>query len=512
MEATPRIHLGLPTSQIGSPRKGSPLLAVSIPHAAYRANALTSIEDLLQQPALRPTILAYQDLASKLLGLDLEPIRPLLARTYAATGRPGREPCTLFRCLLLMNWCGFTEFEPWIAEMRAHPLWPILCGIQPADVPGASTLRDLLRRLTRTWRKRPKQRRRRRSAQKRSAARKGQKLPERHPNVVARLLAWLPHRPVQEDTLNEILACLARTSAARGLIDQQNLHVAGDGTPITSHTDGRGKRRCKCPPGTDCTCRRLFTDPDAAWGWDSHNECWFWGYHLYELTAAGCAHDLPLYLQRASANRNDAVAFVPAYLGLRRLYADWHLSAMLLDAGHDCEPLYALLHGDRVRPIIDLNTHGKDSAAFADPLHPPMNRAGTPICAAGHLMAPNGTSRGRGVWSCPALRVRTGIQCDLPCKKKRVYTTAASFVRAFPGLLRGSQPWKDLYAERTAVERSHKRKLRDFRHEFGRTRRAAYRLGLYFFAAYCQHVDAWFAQAPCIDHALREVIAASRVA
>lgn len=482
------------------------MVAASVPHPAYRANALARIEDLFRQPGLRPSILAYQDLATKLLGLDLDAIRPLLARCYAATGRPSREPCTLFRALLLMNWRGFTEFEPWVAEMRTHLLWPILCGIDPTDVPGASTLRDFLGRLTRSWRKRPKLRRRRRSAQKRAAARKGHKLPERHPNVIARLLDWLPRRPAQDDILNEILACLAHASAARGLLDPHNLHVAGDGTPILSCTDGHGTRRCKCPPGTDCNCRRLFTDPDAAWGWDSHNERWFWGYHLYELTAAGLSHDLPLYLQRACANRNDAVSFVPAYLGLRRLYPNWHLSVVLLDAGHDYEPLYARLHDDGVRPLIDLNPRGKDPAALADPLHPPMDRAGTPICAAGHFMAPNGTSRGRGVWSCPALRVRTGIQCELPCKQKRVYTTAASFVRAFPGLLRGGQQWKDLYAQRTAVERSHKRKLRDFRHEFGRTRRAAYRLGLYFFAAFCQHLDAWFAQAPQIEPAIREMI------
>ena len=161
------------------------MLAASIPHAVYRANALVKIEELFEQPGLRPLIVASQDLCSKLIGLNLDPIRPVLARCYAATGRPGWEPCTLFRVLLLMNWRGFTEFEPWVAEMRTHPLWPILCGCDPADVPGASTLRDFLRRLTRTWRTRPKRRRRRRSAQKRAAARKGQKLPSATPT-------WLP--------------------------------------------------------------------------------------------------------------------------------------------------------------------------------------------------------------------------------------------------------------------------------------------------------------------------------
>ena len=399
-----------------------------------------------------------------------------------------------------MNWRGFTEFEPWVAELRANPLWSVLCGFDPDHVPGASTLRDFLRRLTRAWPRRPKVRRRRRRAKERAATRKGQKLPERHPHVLAGLLAWLPQRPPQDDPLNEILALFARASAERGLIDPHALHVAGDGTPLESFTDYEGKRCCPHPPGTDCTCRRRFTDPDAAWGWDSHNERWFWGYHVYELAACSGRHDLPLYLQRAAANRNDAVSFVPAYLGLRRLYPDWHVHAMVLDAGHDYEPLYTRLRSDGVLAIIDLNPRRRGAEPLPDPAHPPMDRAGTPICPAGHVMAPNGTSRGRGVWVCPALRVRSGVQCELPCKRKRVYTTAASFLRAFPGVLRESPPWKDLYAERTAVERSHKRKLRDFRHEFGRTRRAAYRIGLYFFAAYCQHVDAWYAEAGSAGH------------
>lgn len=116
-----------------------------------------------------------------------------------------------------------------------------LGDVEPTKFPGASTLR-----LTRTWRQRPKLRRR--SASKRAAARKGQKPPERHPHVVARLLTRLPHRPVQEDTLNAILAWFAHASAACGLIDPANLHVAGDATPITSRTDSHGKRAATARP------------------------------------------------------------------------------------------------------------------------------------------------------------------------------------------------------------------------------------------------------------------------
>ena len=488
------------------PGRGHTLLGPIIPHVQYRQQSIEQLRELARQPAVRTLIVHHAETIAKLLDCNLDPICPILARLCAPLGRPSRDPFTLCRTTMLMNWQGFTEFEPWVDELRSHPLWATLCGFEPEQVPGASTLRDFLRRLTRAWPPRSKIRKRRRSAKQRTATRRGQKLPERRTGVVDRLLDWLPRRPPREDPLNEILASFARASADHVLIDLDHLVLVGDGTPIHSYTNPEGTRICGHGRRQKCDCSRSFADPDAAWGWDSHNEDWFWGHHFYEITANTGAHELPLFLQRTAANRHDAASFVSAYIGFRNLHPLWRPQAFILDSAHDAEPIYLRLRQDGSLPIVDLNPGRKQEIPTPDPLHPPMDRAGVPVCPAGHRMAPNGTSRGRGIWSCPALRVRLGIQCDLPCKHKREYTTAASFVRLFPGVLRGSPAWHELYAKRTAVERSHKRKLRDFGHEFGRTRRVAFRFGLYAFAAYCQHVDAWFAHANRTPAVLKEVL------
>jgi len=48
-----------------------------------------------------------------------------------------------------------------------------------------------------------------------------------------------------------------------------------------------------------CDCPRKFSDPNAAWGWSSHNERYFYGYMGYFISMYNRTEKsaLPLYLR-----------------------------------------------------------------------------------------------------------------------------------------------------------------------------------------------------------------------
>jgi len=67
-----------------------------------------------------------------------------------------------------------------------------------------------------------------------------------------------------------------------GLIPQ-TVDISGDGTCIETGASHYGKKVCDCMKNRifKCDCPRKFSDPNATWGWDSHNEHYFYGYTGY---------------------------------------------------------------------------------------------------------------------------------------------------------------------------------------------------------------------------------------
>ena len=53
----------------------------------------------------------------------------------------------MLRSLVLMTLLKFSSIDKWVAETRFIPLYAILCGFEPGDVPGVGTCYDLKKRM-----------------------------------------------------------------------------------------------------------------------------------------------------------------------------------------------------------------------------------------------------------------------------------------------------------------------------------------------------------------------------
>jgi hypothetical protein len=199
----------------------------------------------------------------------------------------------------------------WVDEMYRVPLYAILSGFEPGDIPGVGTFYDFLSRF---WaaeenhlqpKKKPKNRKPKRG-------KKGEKAPTTSPGRVKRLAQYLlrrgaklqkqPFDRLQEFFQSQILA----VSAKLGLLgDMDALTAAGDGTPLVTSSYPRSKPTCECHAQglANCSHRREYSQPDCDSGWDSAREKYFHGYHLYMLSAANSQHDLPLYPRLQPASR-----------------------------------------------------------------------------------------------------------------------------------------------------------------------------------------------------------------
>ena len=115
----------------------------------------------------------------------------------------------------------------------------------------------------------------------------------------------------------------------------KTLDIAGDGTCIKTKASPVGRRVCNCKDNGvfNCSCGRRFSDPNAAWGWDSSKEVYFYGYMGYFLSTYNndLKLDLPLYFRIVDARRNDSVSAVVALQEFRELYPYLKVDSFLSD-------------------------------------------------------------------------------------------------------------------------------------------------------------------------------------
>lgn len=205
--------------------------------------------------------LFHEDIWEILLLVDLSCIIPILKGSYSKVGRSCIDPQSMLRSLIAMTLCGITAITEWVALMRSTPYYAIISGFDPEDVPGVGTFYDFMDRLF-VETKRSKLRKKRRRP-------KGGKPKPKHSNIVERLVKRLlrkdnlnfkPSKP--EDILNEVFhQCFVKKSASLGLIDIENLHVAGDGSKLETSSNHLGKKVCDCKER--CNCKRLISDPSG---------------------------------------------------------------------------------------------------------------------------------------------------------------------------------------------------------------------------------------------------------
>ncbi len=294
-----------------------------------------------------------QDAALTLWVADLDAIAHLVLGGYRGVGRPPRDPAAMFRTWLLATLLKVTSPKAWAAQLATNGILAVLSGFATDDTPAASTLRDFMSRLTCEMRRRSRRHRPHRKRGKGPG--KGKKQPLRRPDVLWRLQAQLPRfSRGDEGPLQAILAAIAHGSAARGLLDLDHLAIAGDSTVLAAHAAHFGRRTCSCEPGVTCVHPRRFTDGDASWGWDSSRGIWVYGFRYYEITAAGCRHDLPLYVRAVGADRHDGISWLLSYPDFRTAYSDAHVIRAILDSAHDAGAIFDPLEHDGVQAVIDL--------------------------------------------------------------------------------------------------------------------------------------------------------------
>ena len=417
------------------------------------------------------SVLEYKSSIEKLWIFNTDRIKYITEGCYSFTGRPSTNQPELYRSYVLMQDLGLTLSE-FHVKLALNPVIRIICGFSPNDVPSVGAFYTFVDRLikiddkarVKIFKKKPK-----------TKYGKGEKMPPKHKGVVDRLVNKaiagrnFPHRP--ELVLQRVFAVVVEQSIKSGLVPS-GLIASGDGTCIITGASPYGKKICECSQQGiyNCDCARKFSDPNATWGWDSHNERYFYGYTGYFISTYNKDYklDLPLYLRIVDAKRHDSISAIVALMEFRELYPHLKLEVFVSDSASDNYATYRLLDHIDTKGVIAL---GKTK--FKEKKYPGIsgfNKSGIPLCPAGHPMVNYGfcgKDRCRIKWRCPRVcgKAERSTSCD-SCSRSpygRVcYTKPEWDPRLFTKIPRGSAQWKSIMKQRTACERVNNRILNDY--------------------------------------------------
>jgi len=524
-------------------------------HEFYRNSIRKWIRKHGDEPGVRDELSKYADVLLVLWYLDLEPARPTLKACYAPNPRGGdpHDPLVMLRCLLLALLVGQPSINKWVADLAGSRVLRILTGLPDDKRPGVGTLYDFMHRLhdgpirrtcehverpsvverRRALEPRPKPakkdaRKKKEAAKKRKktwarARRKSHTVKQAPPpdeaqadlgSVTERLVQELSkseHLPNANDLLGRLSDILIDVavleSAKRGLLgDVEALTLGSDGSPLRTGANRFGKRACDHSPRERCDCPRIFTDPDATWGWDSHRKVWFFGHHFYETSASIAGVDLPLSIRLDPANETDMTASLRDLDHLRRALrergSDFSIAKWVADAGHDAEAIYGYCIDRGIIPIIPL-------AKEAPAQHPQrgdvrLSKRGVPLCQGNSEMAYWGSGgKGTTLFICPK-KANKCERCPIApdddpnwvCKPDLKWGPAVNVKtdqnpRLCPPIPRNSSRYEELYKLRSGTERSNSVKKEIFKLEAARHRRASFWLIRLHLIAVLQHAKAW---------------------
>jgi hypothetical protein len=407
----------------------------------------------------------------KLLNLDVVPT--IIEELYSKNGRPAKNQCQILRSFVL---CILEKIPIHEISQKLHdnPVLATICGFQTDEIPQTPSFYDFINRLL-PFEEKPVIRHFVPKSRKKHGK---NKLPERRKDIVKKVIKSIQKRPYFPKRNERYLQLIfAKVSVAKskelGLIDNI-LNVSGDGTCIKTGASHYGTKICDCKSKGiwNCKCARRYCDPTARWGWDSHEERWFFGHTGYFLGTYSSAYkkDLPLLAMVNDARRHDSVSAIIALDVYRQIYPDMPMTRFLSDSASDTFETYRHLNSLGIEPIIDLNKRSTDKHPYGKL---EINDNGVPICAAGREMISHGFdhSRGRHKWRCPEAVKGNCQNCPLfgteqcPTQStygRTYYTYLKTNPRYFTKTRRGSRKWYKIYKERSAIERVNKQVLLDF--------------------------------------------------
>lgn len=327
--------------------------------------------------------------------VDLTDAGTLLKHLYSSNprGRKPRNPCDMLRSLMLTHHQKITIVDQWVFTLKTTPIFAILSGFSPDDVPGVGTFYDFFNRLWLASTPHLSQKKKRKLKKPRKKGKKNQKLELKKPNVVQKRVKRalrnkkVRYTPKAHDQLQILFQSLfVYQSASKGLLGNTNsLSIMADGSPVVTGGRPYGKFLCDCRKQGNwkCQCQRQFPDPDADYGWDSSREKYYYGRSLFMVAASDSLYDLPIYPRLHRASKHDSVLFVSTFHELKHWYPDWTIGEVTLDSALDAYPIYNLLEHHDVSAIIDLNPRRSKQFIYNEN---DINLDGVPVCPIGRKM------------------------------------------------------------------------------------------------------------------------------
>ena len=473
-------------------------------HSAYQDRVLTQLRKYYPDATNSLSSSTWQIL-EKFWCLDLSAIDVLMQDRYSDFGPEPRLPSDMLRSILVSVEFKITSYTRFASDLKENHLHAIISGFHVGDTPGTGTFYDFHKRL---WLSDDKNL----SAPVHPPKVKPQKpkgKEEKAAPVEKVTVGDLFHQ-FEESPPSDMAPCLKlweifnslflQKSAADSLISLKELSLAGDGTPVYTAAQERKTRTCNCLDNgiRDCKCNRIYHQPDCDIGWDSHRNCFYFGYDLYMLTASDSENDLPVFPFLSPASRHDSHGFLYNWFSMKQLLPDAVVKKLLLDSAHDAMPYYDYCKLHDITPFIDLNGKGGRPPVYKDDIS--LNKDGVPLCPSGHVMksAAVEPKKGRVKYRCPKITCKGGTPhctCENPCSDAKYGRTVHLILKDNPRLFnnppRDSKEWKLEYNTRTSAERCNKREKIDYKLEDGRYRSSKMWYCRLFSIMMCQHLDAW---------------------
>lgn len=448
-------------------------------HAEYQQFISETVSHL-NEPQFKK-LSSYKDSLDKLTSLNLDPVGDFLQPFYSNTGRPALHQAQILRSFVLMMDQKVLSLTNWVETLSQDVLLAMMIGCSLDSLPPLGSYYDFINRL---WQQHPDTERFGRkilfpvgkNQKPKLKLQKGKKLPNRHngiTNTIADFVRTGKDVPFHYEIVLQKLFSIAAIvpSMELGLISSDGITISGDGTCVHTHANPHGKRVCKCAEnGMDsCTCNRHYSDPDAAWGWDSDLNTYFFGHTLYMLSCHNekLKIDLPLYIRFFDAKRHDSVSGILSLADFLKVTPEVKIDYVCLDSAHDNYPTYQLCKEWNITPFIDLNTNRGKPKTIPDEIE--IDTDGTPKCQAGHRMVYNGYCSGRSriKWRCP---FACGKVDDCACKSncspspygRCIYTKPDWDIRLYTPVPRGTDAYKKIYNNRTGSERVNNRILNHY--------------------------------------------------
>lgn len=411
--------------------------------------------------------------------LNLDSVEDIIRPLYSHTGRAAKNQSQLFRALLLAANRKLT-LNQLPRMLKTSPMLRLIAGISKEELPGIASFYDFIARIIPI---NEKSQLRSVSIKPKTKLKKGHKLPNKRKNLshkiaaIAREKELCPFRP--ERFIQQIFQAVSLSFSTEIGLLEDSLTLSGDGTCLLTGACPKGRKVCTCQSKGiyRCDCPRRHSDPSASWGWDSHNEHYFYGYTAFLLATYDkkSKADLPLYIRLVDAKRHDSISALFCLSEFKSMNPTRKITRFSADSACDNWATYSLLSEWQIEPFIPLRKnnvgHKKYPAISA-------NSQGIPICEANLPMKFDGhsTDRNRNKWRCPFAvkkefeKCPLGQNCSQSSYGRTKYTQPADDPRLFTKVPRNTKKWTKIYNERSGCERLNKQLLIDYKIEQSKIR------------------------------------------